>query len=359
MLVDLLTDMIQKGGSDLHITTGARPRIRKGRNLIDLEDYPPLTPEDTKRFCYSILSESQIERFERELQIDISFGIKGLSRFRANIFVQRGAITGVFRAIPFSIKTLEALRLPSIISTLALKPHGLVIISGQRSTGKSTTIASMIDMINNTRQCHIITIEDPLEFLHSHKKALVNQREVNTDASDIITSIKSALRQDPDVLMIDELENAEVIELAITAAERGHLVITSMTSSSVIMTIKRIIEQFPPHQQEQIRFRLSYVLEGIVCQQLVRRQDNTGILPACEILIATPAVKNLLKEDNTKQIYSLMQSMTDMQTMNQSLADLFEKKYIDKETAIGATYAVEELNLLLTKGGVLTKKHHI
>lgn len=356
MLVDLLTLMIQKEASDLHITTGAKPRIRKGGYLADIEDYSPLTPDDTKRFCYSILSDSQIQRFEKELQIDLSFGIKGLSRFRANIFVQRGAVAGVFRAIPFNIKTVSELKLPKIISDYALKTHGLVIISGQRSSGKSTTLASMIDAINSTRQCHIITIEDPLEFLHSHKKALVNQREISTDSSDILTSIKSALRQDPDVLMIPELDTAEVTELAIAAAERGHLVITSMTSSSVIMTLKRIIEHFLPHQQEQVRFRLSFVLEGIICQQLVKQQDDSALIPACEILIATPSVRNLIKEDNIKQIYSLMQNMIDMQTMNQALFELFERKYIDKDTALNASYAVEELNLMLTKGNILSKK---
>lgn len=352
MLIDLLTLMIQKEASDLHITTGARPRIRKGGHLVDIEEYPILTPEDTKRACYSILSDSQIERFERQLQIDLSFGIKGLSRFRANIFIQRGAVTGVFRGIPFNIKPLNELGLPTVISDLALKGHGLVIISGQRSSGKSTTLASMIDVINSKRQCHIITIEDPLEFLHSHKKALVNQREIDTDTTDIITSIRSALRQDPDVLMIADLENPQVTELAITAAERGHLVLTSMTSSSTLLTIKRIIEQFPPHQQEQIRFRLSFVLEGIVCQQLISRKDGNGVVPACEILLSTPAVRNLIKEDNTKQIYSLMQTMGDMQTMNQSLYELLEKKHIDRETALSASYAVEELNLIISKGGL-------
>ncbi|MCX8026333.1 MAG: PilT/PilU family type 4a pilus ATPase [Thermodesulfovibrionales bacterium] len=352
MLIDLLTLMIQKEASDLHITTGARPRIRRGGHLVDIEEYPILTPEDTKKACYSILSDSQIERFEKQLQIDLSFGIKGLSRFRANIFIQRGAVTGVFRAIPFNIKPLNELGLPKIVSDLALKGHGLVIISGQRSSGKSTTLASMIDFINNTRQCHIITIEDPLEFLHSHKKALVNQREIDTDTTDIITSIRSALRQDPDVLMIADLENPQVTELAITAAESGHLVLTSMTSSSTLLTIKRIIEQFPPHQQEQIRFRLSFVLEGIVCQQLLSRKDGKGIVPACEILLATPAVRNLIKEDNTKQVYSLMQTMGDMQTMNQSLFELYEKKHIDKDTALSASYAVEELNLMISKGGL-------
>ncbi len=341
--------MIERGSSDLYLSTGSRPKIRKNGILIDIEQYPPLTPEQTKDLCYSILSDTQKERLEQDSEIDLSFGIKGLSRFRASIFIQRGAVAGTFRAIPFQIKPLEVLGLPPQVKDLTTKTHGLILVTGPRSSGKSTTLASMIDMINNSRKCHIITLEDPIEFLHSHKEALVNQREVNLSSGSILKSVKGLLRQDPDVVLFGEIDNAESTLAALTIAETGRLVLAAMTPPSAILSIRRMTEIFPPHQQEQIRYKISNLLEGVISQQLLPRRDESGRIAATEIFIPTTAIRALIREDNLKQVYSLMQGLQGMQTMNQSLLDLYERGLIERQTAIEASPMPEELNLMLNK----------
>lgn len=350
-LYDLLKHMIESRASDLHITTGSPPRLRVDGKLLSM-DHPVLSPTDTKALCYSILTDAQKHRFEENNELDLSFGIKGLSRFRANIFMQRGAVAGAFRTIPFNIRTFNDLMLPEIVNDLVKKPRGLILVTGPTGSGKSTTLAAMIDRINDDRYDHIITVEDPIEYLHGHKKCLINQREVNADTVSFKVALKYVLRQDPDVVLIGEMRDLETIEAALTVSETGHLTLATLHTNSAVQTINRIIDVFPSHQQEQIRVQLSFVLEGILSQQLLPKKSGHGRVMAVEILVPNPAIRNLIREDKVHQIYSQMQtgqSKSGMQTMNQSLFELYTKGLISYEEAMGRSMIPEELLTMIQR----------
>src|SRR5499427_2249242 len=322
--------MVEKGASDLHITTGSPPQLRIDGQLVPLKT-APLTPVETKQICYSILTDSQKHKFEEENELDLSFGVKGLSRFRANIFMQRGAVAGAFRSIPFKILSFQELGLPPVVSELAKKPRGLILVTGPTGSGKSTTLASIIDKINTDRHEHIMTVEDPIEYLHPHKNCLVNQREIGADTRSFKTALKYILRQDPDVVLVGEMRDLETIEAALVIAETGHLVFATLHTNSAVQTINRVIDVFPPYQQPQVRAQLSVVLEGVISQQLIPRMDGKGRVLACEIMIPNPAIRNLIREDKVHQIYSSMQvgqTKFGMQTFNQSLASLLSRRLI-------------------------------
>ena len=349
--------MTESGASDLHISTGTPPRLRVDGKLRVM-DHPPLTPTDTKALCYSILTDAQKHRFEEHNELDLSFGIKGLSRFRANIFMQRGAVAGAFRTIPFQIRTFNELGLPDIVNELVKKPRGLILVTGPTGSGKSTTLAAMIDRINDERHEHIITVEDPIEYLHNHKKCLINQREVNADTLSFKAALKYVLRQDPDVVLIGEMRDLETIEAALTVSETGHLTLATLHTNSAVQTINRIIDVFPAHQQEQIRVQLSFVLEGILSQQLLPRKSGQGRVMSVEILVPNPAIRNLIREDKVHQIYSQMQtgqSRSGMQTMNQSLFDLYTKGLISYEEAMGRSMIPEELITMIQRVSTTAK----
>ncbi len=351
-LYDFLKMMIQQNASDLHITTGSPPRLRIDGKLKAI-DHPPLTPADTKALCYSILTDAQKHRFEENNELDLSFGVKGLSRFRANIFMQRGAVAGAFRTIPFNIRTFHELGLPEIINELVKKPRGLILVTGPTGSGKTTTLAAMIDRINSEREEHIITIEDPIEYLHPHKKCLVNQREVTADTASFHDALRYILRQDPDVVLIGEMRDLETIEAALRVSETGHLTLATLHTNSAIQTINRIIDVFPPHQQDQVRVQLSFVLEGIIAQQLIPRKDGRGRVLAVEVLVPNPAIRNLIREDKVHQLYSMMQTgqaKFGMQTMNQSLFELYSRGLISYEDALGRSPVPEELINMIQKG---------
>ncbi len=351
-LYQLLQTMIEKGASDLHITTGSPPQLRIDGRLVPL-DHPPLTPAETKQLCYSVLTDAQKHRFEEENELDLSFGLKGLSRFRANIFMQRGAVTAAIRQIPFKINTFEELGLPPSINELIKKPRGLVLVTGPTGSGKSTTLATMLDKINSERHHHIVTIEDPIEYLHNHKKSIVNQREVNADTKSFKTALKYVLRQDPNVVLIGEMRDLETIEAALTISETGHLTLATLHTNSSAQSINRIIDVFPPYQQPQVRAQLSFVLEGILCQQLIPKANGQGRVLGLEILIPNPAIRNLIREDKVHQIYSMMQTgqaKFGMQTMNQSLFELYQRKLITYEEAIGRSGIPDELIAMINRG---------
>ncbi len=350
-IYDLLKIMIEKGASDLHITTGSPPRLRVDGKLVPL-DYPNLNPADTKSLCYSILTDNQKHRFEESNELDLSFGVKGLSRFRGNVFMQRGAVAGAFRTIPFEIRTFTELGLPEIVNELVKKPRGLILVTGATGSGKSTTLATMVDRINSERYDHIITIEDPIEYLHGHKKCLINQREVNADTISFRNALRYVLRQDPDVVLIGEMRDLETIEAALTVAETGHLTLATLHTNSAVQTINRVIDVFPPHQQEQIRVQLSFVLEGIIAQQLIPKKTGKGRVLAVELLVPNTAIRNLIREDKIHQIYSMMQTgqaKFGMQTMNQSLIELYSKGFLSYEDAIGRSPVPEELITMLQR----------
>src|SRR5205085_9228238 len=324
-LSDLLKKMLEMNGSDLHISTNSPPQVRVHGHLHPL-DMPPLQPAETKQLGYSVLTDAQKHRFEEHLELDFSFGLKGLARFRGNLFNQRGATGGVFRVIPFEIKGFNQLNLPPVVGKLCDKPRGLILVTGPTGSGKSTTLAAMIDKINTDRHDHIITIEDPIEFVHQNKNCLVNQREVGSDTKGFSNALRAALREDPDVVLIGEMRDLETIESALRIAETGHLTFGTLHTNSAASTINRVIDVFPAHQQSQIRAQLSLVLEGVICQSLLPRIGGQGRVCAMEILIPNPAVRNLIREDKIHQIYSAMQSGQDkfgMQTFNQSLASLY------------------------------------
>ena len=351
-LYDLLKMMIEKNASDLHITTGSPPRLRIDGKLVNV-DHPPLTPADTKALCYSVLTDAQKHKYEENNELDLSFGVKGLSRFRANVFMQRGAVAGAFRTIPFEIRGFKELGLPEIVSELVKKPRGLILVTGPTGSGKSTTLAAMIDRINSERYDHIITVEDPIEYLHPHKKCLINQREVNADTSSFKAALKYVLRQDPDVVLIGEMRDLETIEAALTVSETGHLTLATLHTNSAVQTINRVIDVFPPHQQEQIRVQLSFVLEGIFAQNLIPRKSGQGRVLAVELLVPNPAIRNLIREDKIHQIYSMMQTgqtKFGMQTMNQSLYELYSKGFITYEDAVGRSSVPDELITMIQKG---------
>ncbi|RLB07674.1 MAG: type IV pili twitching motility protein PilT [Deltaproteobacteria bacterium] len=348
-LQDLLRTMIEHGATDLHITTGSPPQIRVDGRLVPL-DLPPLTPADTKRLCYSILTDAQKHRFEEEHELDFSFGIKGLSRFRGNLFLQRGAVAAAIRAIPYKIKSFQELGLPPIIEEIIRKPKGLILVTGPTGAGKSTTLAAMIDRINEERNAHIITIEDPIEYLHPHKGCVVNQREVNSDTFSFQAALKHILRQDPDVVLIGEMRDLETIEAALTIAETGHLTLATLHTNSCSESINRIIDVFPPHQQPQVRTLLSFVLEGVLTQQLLPKANGRGLILALEIMIPNPAIRNLIREDKVHQIYGQMQVgqlKFGMQTMNQSLLSLYERGLITLNDAMARSPNLEEFRQML------------
>ncbi len=333
-LSELLKRMVDSGGSDLHLTTNSPPRVRVHGELKPLEDIPPLGPAETKQLAYSILTDAQKHRFEEDLELDFSFGIKNIARFRGNLFNQRGAAAGVFRVIPFEIKSFEQLKLPAVLRKLCDKPRGLILVTGPTGSGKSTTLATMLDLINETRYEHMLTIEDPIEFIHPHKRCLVNQREVHADTHSFGNALRAALREDPDVVLIGEMRDLETIESALRIAETGHLTFGTLHTNSASSTINRIIDVFPSHQQSQIRAQLSLVLEGILCQALLPKADGRGRVMAMEILVPNPAIRNLIREDKIHQIYSSMQTGQDkfgMQTFNQSLYQAYMQKTITLE----------------------------
>jgi twitching motility protein PilT len=354
-LHQLLKAMIEKGASDMHITTGSPPLLRIDGSIVPLK-LPPLTPVDTKQLCYSVLTEEQKITFEKKNELDLSFGVRALSRFRANIFMQRGAVAGAFRAIPFKILSFEELGLPPIVAELASRPRGLVLVTGPTGSGKSTTLASIIDKINSETRQHIITVEDPIEYLHPHKLCVVNQREIGTDTASFKDALKYILRQDPDVVLVGEMRDLETIEAAMTIAETGHLVFATLHTNSCVQTINRIIDVFPPHQQTQVRAQLSFVLQGVLTQLLLPRYNAPGRVLALEIMVPNPAIRNLIRENKVHQIYSQMQVGQDtfgMQTLNQSLYSLYARRLISLEEAMGRSSDQDELRNMIEGRSVL------
>jgi twitching motility protein PilT len=351
-LPELLSMTVELHGSDLHLSIGTPPMVRIHGELRRLE-FPELTAADTKALAYSVLTDAQKKRFEESLELDFSFGIRGIARFRCNLFNQKGAVGAVYRQIPEKIRTFEELALPGVIAKLSERPRGLVLVTGPTGSGKSTTLAAMIDKINTERRGHILTIEDPIEYLHQHKNCLVNQREVHGDTQSFTNALRAALREDPDIVLIGEMRDLETVESALKIAETGHLTFGTLHTNSAASTINRIIDVFPAHQQSQIRTQLSLVLEGIVCQALLPKMNGQGRCVALEILVPTPGVRNLIREDKIHQIYSAMQTGQEkigMQTMNQSLASLYAKRVISLETAMGASSLREELQEMINRG---------
>jgi twitching motility protein PilT len=352
----LLKAMTDKGASDLHVTTGSPPRLRIDNELVRLQT-DPLTPVDTKTLCYSVMNDAQKLRFEEDLEIDFSFGIRGMARFRANVYLQQSCVAGAFRLVPYQIMPLDDLGLPAVVPELCDKPRGLVLVTGPTGSGKSTTLASMIDRINTRMRGHIITIEDPIEFQHQHKNCLINQREIGRDSQSFKRSLKYILRQDPDVVLIGEMRDLETIEAALTIAETGHLAFGTLHTNNAIQSINRIVDVFPSHSQSQIRSVLSFVLEGVITQMLIPRAQGPGRVLASEVMVPNAAIRNLIREDKLHQVYSQMQigqSKFGMQTMNQSLVDLYIKKLINLEDCIAHSSEVDELKtMILNAGGSL------
>ncbi len=349
-LHQLLKAMIDQGASDLHITAASAPQLRIDGRLVPLK-VPALTPPETKQLCYSILTDAQKHKYEETNELDLSFGVKGLSRFRGNIFMQRGAVAGAFRMIPFEIRSCDELGLPKTVQDLTKRPRGLILVTGPTGSGKSTTLASLIDQINVRENLHIVTIEDPIEYLHPHKGSLLNQREVGSDTQSFKSALRYILRQDPDVVLIGEMRDLETIEAALTIAETGHLCFATLHTNSAVQTINRIVDVFPPHAQSQIRAQLSFNLEGVMCQTLIPRANGEGRVLALEVMIPNAAIRNLIREDKVHQIYSQMQvgqRKFGMQTMNQSLADLYVRKLVTLEQANGRSSDPDELNNLIS-----------
>jgi len=348
-LHQLLRAMVEKGASDLHIATGSPPQLRIDGSLVPLKT-PPLSPIDTKQLCYSVLTEEQKVAFEKKNELDLSFGVKNLSRFRANIYTQRGAVGGSFRAIPFRILSFDELGLPQVIADIANLERGLVLVTGPTGSGKSTTLAAMIDKINCETRQHIMTIEDPIEYLHPHKLCLVNQREVHADTHSFTDALRSVLRQDPDIVLIGEMRDLETIEAAMTIAETGHLVFATLHTNTAIGSINRIIDVFPPHQQSQIRAQLSFTLQAVITQTLVPRADGPGRAMIQEIMLPNAAIRNLIREDKVHQIYSVMQTgqgVSGMQTMNQALHAAYTKRQIKLEDALARSPDPVELQSMI------------
>ena len=351
-LTDLLKQTVELAGSDLHLSIGSPPQVRVHGELQRLE-YPDLTPSDTKSLSYSVLTDLQKKRFEETLELDFSFGIRGVARFRCNLFNQKGAVGAVYRQIPEKIKTFEELGLPAVLAKMADRPRGLVLVTGPTGSGKSTTLAAMIDKINSERHGHILTVEDPIEYLHQHKNCLINQRELHSDTHSFTMALRAALREDPDVVLIGEMRDLETVESALRIAETGHLTFGTLHTNSAASTINRIIDVFPSHQQSQIRTQLSLVVEGIVCQALLPRADGKGRVVSLEILVPTPGIRNLIREDKVHQIYSAMQTGQEklgMQTMNQSLATLYFRRLITLDSAINASSNRDELQEMINRG---------
>src|SRR5829696_2306844 len=340
----LLEEMIERDASDLHITAGERPKLRVDGDITNANVEQVMTPKDTLTLAYSVLTENQKKRFEMEDELDFSFGIQNLARFRGNVFKQRGCVSMVIRQIPFNIKSFNDLGLPAVIAKMAEKPRGLVLVTGPTGSGKSTTLAAMIDKINRERKGHIITVEDPIEFIHRHQGCIVNQREVGTDTKSFANALKYALREDPDTILIGEMRDLETIQAALTIAETGHLAFATLHTNSAAEAINRIIDVFPSHQQSQVRAQLAFVLEGIVTQTLVPRASGRGRAMAAEVLVVTPAIRSLIRDDKVHQIYSSMQSgkKYGMQTMNDALYQLYLSKTVALDDCLRASHDPNE-----------------
>ena len=347
-LRDLLQEMIDNKASDLHITAGVPPQLRIDGNIVSTE-HDPLTPEVTQAITYSVLNEEQQKRFEEIKELDFSFGVKGLSRFRGNVFMQRGVVSLAIRQIPYEIMSFKELGLPPVVEELANKQRGLILVTGPTGSGKSTTLASIIDKINHERRKHIITIEDPVEYIHQHKKCIVNQREVKADTDSFCNALKHVLRQDPDVILIGEMRDLETMAAALTIAETGHLALATLHTNSTFESINRIVDTFPANQQPQIRAQLAFVLEGVLAQQLIPRACGKGRTMVAEVMVCTPAIRATIRDDKIHQIYGLMQAgqKYGMQTMNQGLYAAYMKNDISMEEAMRRSHDTQELSQML------------
>ncbi len=349
---ELLGAVLDRGGSDLHITAGSPPAIRVNGSLARLDGYPDLSADVLQRMVYAILTQKQRERLEQELELDVSYSLPGKARFRVNVYFQRDAVGAAFRLIPFEIRSVEDLRLPRQVEEFARLPRGLVLVTGPTGSGKSTTLAALVDVVNRERNEHIMTVEDPIEFLHQHKRCLVNQREVGQDTRSFAEALKHVLRQDPDVILVGEMRDLETISTALTAAETGHLVFATLHTQDAPQTIDRVIDVFPPSQQQQIRVQLASTLQGVVTQQLVPTADGRGRAVAAEVLVATPAIRNLIREAKVHQIYSAMQAggKFGMQTMDEGLAKLVRSGLVTQEAARARSHDAQEMSRLLSRG---------
>ncbi len=350
---EVLREMVRLGASDVHFTAGAPPMVRLSGALRPLEQFARVEPEPLRRSLYAILSQKQRETYEANLELDVSHAVRGLARFRVNLYQQRESIGAAFRVIPYEIKPLEALGVPPVVGQFASMPRGLVLVTGPTGSGKSTTLAAIIDLANRTREDHIMTVEDPIEFLHRHKKCIVNQREVGADTHSFANALKHVLRQDPDIILVGEMRDLETISVALTAAETGHLVFATLHTQDAAQTIDRVIDVFPAHQQEQVRTQLAGAIQGVVCQTLCKRADGPGRAVATEVLIATPAIRNLIREGKTHQIYSSMQAgaQQGMHTMDQHLADLVKTGRITYEVGLEKCHHIEDFNRLTGRDG--------
>jgi twitching motility protein PilT len=347
-LTDLLIHLLESGASDLHLAAGARPSFRKHGHLIQMETEAELTPPVIQRMLYAILTQKQREKFEEVLELDFAYAVPGKARFRVNIYRQRDAVGAAFRLIPFEIKKLEDLGVPPSVANFAMLPRGFVLVTGPTGSGKSTTLASLVDLANRQRHDHIMTVEDPIEFLHTHKNCLINQREVGEDTHSFQNALKHVLRQDPDIILVGEMRDLETIGVALTAAETGHLVFATLHTADAAQTIDRVIDVFPPHQQQQVRVQLAGALQGVVCQTLARTSDGKGRVVATEVLVVTPAIRNLIREGKTHQIYSAMQAGAKfgMHTLDQHLAELVKQNRITYETGLEKSHHVEDFQRL-------------
>ncbi|HTW21840.1 MAG TPA: type IV pilus twitching motility protein PilT [Mycobacteriales bacterium] len=348
LLSELLVECQDSGASDLHLSAGARPTLRMNGTLVPMEDRAILTPPVIQRMMYAILTQKQRERFEEELELDFAFALPGRARFRVNLYRQRDALGAAFRIIPYEIKALEDLGIPPSVANFAMLPRGFVLVTGPTGSGKSTTLASLVDLANRQRHDHIMTVEDPIEFLHSHKACLVNQREVGEDTWSFQNALKHVLRQDPDIILVGEMRDLETISVALTAAETGHLVFATLHTQDAAQTIDRVIDVFPSHQQQQIRVQLAGAIQGVVCQTLCKTYDGKARAVATEVMVATPAIRNLIREGKTHQIYSALQAGAryGMHTLDQHLAELVKAGRITYETALDKCHHVEDFNRL-------------
>jgi twitching motility protein PilT len=348
-LVDALLTMLDRSASDLHLTSGAKPTIRVSGSLVPLDDFEVLTPPVLQRVIYSVLTQHQRLKFEEELELDFAYSLPGRARFRVNIYKQRDSLGAAFRIIPFEIKTLESLGIPPTVSNFAGLPRGFVLVTGPTGSGKSTTLAALVDLANRTRHDHIMTVEDPIEFLHRHKSCIVNQREVGEDTWSFANALKHVLRQDPDIILVGEMRDLETIQVALTAAETGHLVFATLHTQDAAQTIDRIIDVFPPHQQQQVRQQLAMSLQGVVCQTLCKTADGHGRVVATEVLVVNPAVRNLIREGKTHQIYSVMQAGAQhgMHTLDQHLAELVRTRRVTYEHGVEKCHHIEDFNRLV------------
>lgn len=345
---ELLVEAVNLGASDLHLTTGLPPMVRVSGALRPLDEQPILKPADTRELMYSIMRPDILERYEAAGEVDFSYGIAGVARFRVNAYTQRGSVGAAFRVIPTEIRSLEELGLPPVVKTFAEKTRGMVLVTGPTGSGKSTTLASLIDIINSERACHVITLEDPIEYLHKHRKSMINQREVGTDTKSFATALRAALREDPDVILVGEMRDLETTSIALTAAETGHLVFATLHTNDTVQTVDRIIDQYPPHQQQQVRVQLASVLQGVVSQILMPRMDGQGRIVAVEVLVANPAVRNLIREGKTHQIYSVLQTGArhGMISLDMYLVDLVKRGIIAWDDALSHATNPEEMRRL-------------